>query len=176
MRGLMRKSDQSTFQVTPRETGDRLDLQIDALTPEGSFRDRLPIRINALLPDGETRTQEATQDAPGSYRASFTLPLEGATVFSVSSPDLPEGSHVFGYTRSYPREFLTTETNEPLLRSLADIAHGRYAPTPADVFTAPRTPARTRHDLTDDFLIAALLLFPIDIWLRRRSRNESAAR
>ncbi len=176
VRGIMRKSDQSTFQVTPRETGDRLDLQIDALTPEGSFRDRLPIRINALLPDGETRTLEASQDAPGSYRASFTLPTEGTTVFSVSSPDLPDGSYVFGYTRSYPREFLSTETNEPLLHSLAATAHGRYAPAAADVFTPPRTPARTRHDITDDFLIAALLLFPIDIWLRRRSRKEAAIR
>jgi hypothetical protein len=111
----------------------------------------------------------ATQEAPGSYRAEFTLPKEGTTVFSITSPELPDGGTVFGHTRSYPREFLAVDTNEPLLRQMAETGRGRFAPSPADVFTAPTATAPLRRDLTDWFLIAALCLLPVDIWLRRRT-------
>ena len=35
-------------------------------------------------------------------------------LFNVSSADLPDGGYAFGHTRSYPREFLGTEFDEPL--------------------------------------------------------------
>ena len=87
----------------------------------------------------------------------------------MNSPDLPDGGYTFGHTRSYPREFLSIETNEPLLRSLASVAHGKFAPSPTDIFARPATSAPERRDLTDALLIAALTLFPLDIWMRRRS-------
>ena len=169
VRSLMRKSDQASFQVNTREAGDRLELSIDAIKPDGAFRDRMPVSVSMLGPDGVTKTAEASQDGPGSYHAAFDLPAEGTSIFSVSSPDLPDGGYVFGHTRSYPREYLTTETNESALKNLAAIAGGRFAPTPEEVFTRPKNTSLRRRDLTDDFLILALLLLPLDIWLRRRT-------
>lgn len=169
VRGLMRKTDQAAFQVNTTEVGDRLTLLIDAITPDGAFRNQLPLQVAARKPDGENVTAAATQEAPGSYRAEFTLPKEGTTVFSVTSPELPDGGTVFGHTRSYPREFLQVETNEPLLRQMAETGNGRFAPSPTEVFTAPATAAPLHRDLTDWFLIASLCLLPVDIWLRRRS-------
>ncbi len=169
VRGLMRKSDQASFQVNTREIADRLELTIDAIKPDGAFRNQMPVSVNMLGPDGATQTIAATQDAPGSYLATFDLPPEGTAIFSVSSPDLPDGGYVFGHTRSYPREFLSTETNELLLRSLAALGRGRYAPTPAEIFARPTKSSRQHRDLTDCFLIAALVLLPLDIWLRRRT-------
>lgn len=168
-RGLMRKSDQASFAVTTRETGDQLTLRLDAVKPDGSFRNQLPIAIHARMPDGESQAREPAQDGPGSYSATFELPAEGTTIFSISSPDLPDGGYVFGHTRSYPREFRSTETNEPLLRTLAEIGHGNFAPEPAEVFARPSQATPQRRDLTNYFLAAALVLFPFDIWLRRRS-------
>ena len=169
VRALMRKSDQANFQVTTREIGDRLELTIDAIKPDGFFRNKLPVSVNMLGPDGATQTVNATQDGPGSYRAAFDLTAEGTSIFSVSSPDFPDSSYVFGQTRSYPREFLTTETNERLLRSLASLGGGKFAPAPAEIFARPPHSSMQRRDLTNDFLIAALLLLPLDIWLRRRT-------
>jgi hypothetical protein len=88
---------------------------------------------------------------------------------SVNSPELPDAGYVFGHTRSYPNEFLTTETNESLLRNLAEIGGGSFAPSPADIFRPPAHRSPQRRDLTDWFLIGALVLFPLDIWLRRRT-------
>ncbi len=169
VRGLMRKSDAASFAVSTRENGDRLTLEIDAIKPDGSFRNQLPITINALGPAGETQTLEPRQDAPGRYSATFDLAAEGTTIFSVTSPELPDGGYVFGHTRSYPREFMTTETNEVLLRALAENGGGKFDPTPAEIYARPKHTAASRRDLTDYFLVAALVLFPLDIWLRRRT-------
>src|SRR5262249_440120 len=108
VRSLMRRSDQASFAVATHEQGDRLTLNIDAVQPDGSFRNQLPITVNALGPDEKTMTRTAIQTAPGSYTATFDLPLEGTTIFSITSPDLPDGGTSFGHTRSYPREFLAT--------------------------------------------------------------------
>jgi hypothetical protein len=169
VRTLMRKSDQSSFEVTTSEVGDRLDLSIDAIKPDGSFRNRMPVSVNMVGPDGATQAVTAQQDAPGHYHASFNLPSEGTSIFSVSSPDLPDGGYVFGHTRSYPPEYLRTEADEPLLHTLASLGRGKFSPSPGEVFAKPATPARTHRDLTDFFLEAALLLLPLDIWLRRRT-------
>ena len=169
VRGLMRKSDQASFEVGTHEVGDRLELAIDAVTPDGAFRNQLPITVNALKPDGTTQTVSARQDGPGSYRAAFDLPPEGTSIISVNSPDLPDGGYVFGETRSYPREFLTSETNESFLRQLAKLGGGKFAPTAAEIFARPQRATMHRRDLSPWLLAAALALFPLDIWLRRRS-------
>ena len=132
----MRKSDQAGFMVNTVETGDGLKIEIDAVHPDGSFRDRLPITVNAVGPENKAQVHEAKQSGPGQYLATIDLPARGTTIVSISSPDLPDGGTVFGHTRSYPREFLTTETNEVLLRRLAQIGRGRFAPTPEEVFRA----------------------------------------
>ena len=174
VRGLMRKSDQASFEVQARESGDKLLLTIDAVQPDGAFRNRLPITVNALGPGGETKTVAAVQEGPGQYSAAIDLAPEGTTLISVNSPDLPDGGYTFGHTRSYPREYLSSTTNEPLLRSLANLAHGKYAPTPTEIFARPANAAPQHRDITDALLIAALALFPLDIWMRRRQWKAMA--
>ena len=90
-------------------------------------------------------------------------------MISVTSPELPDGGTVFGHSRSYPREHAESKTNTAFLKQLVQIAHGRFAPTPEGVFERPTNAHAEPRALTDYFLIAALLLFPLDIWLRRRT-------
>jgi uncharacterized membrane protein len=168
VRGLMRRSDRAAFAIDVRERGDRVEISMDAVKPDGAYRNDLAVTINALLPDNSTRAEKAAQDAPGHYRGAFDLPPEGTTVFSITSPDLPEGGATFGHTRPYPREYLKTELDETLLRNLAAIGRGAFDPPPASLWASPARPVPQRKELTDYFLIAALLLIPIDIWLRRR--------
>lgn len=182
VRGLMRKSEQSGFQVTTSESGRELTLRIDAVAPDGSFRNDLPVAVNCLLPNGETRTETARQDAPGSYTASFDLPAEGTSIFSISAgagggtaAEKNADSYVFGHTRSYPKEFLTTATDEDALRRwAAATTGGKFAPDASEVFAPSQKAAAERLDLTPWFLSLALLLFPLDIWLRRRTWKAAA--
>jgi Ca-activated chloride channel family protein len=142
------------------------------MTPEGGFRNQLPITVTARDandPANAMRKIEAQQIAPGSYRAELPLPTEGTTVINVSSPELPDGGVALAHTRSYPREYLAQTTNEKLLRDLAAATGGRFDPPPGEVFQRSNGAAVKRHDLTNAFLIAALLLMPLDIFLRRRT-------
>ncbi|MEA3186530.1 MAG: hypothetical protein QOD99_360 [Chthoniobacter sp.] len=168
VRTLMRKNGQSNLQVAVQDDGARVSLSIDAVSADGSFRNEVPVQISCMKPNGETQTASAEQEAPGNYRASFDLPPQGTTIFSVSAGQENE-NYVFGYTRSYPAEFSTSETNEALLRQLAETGHGKFAPEPSEVFARPAKASVHRVDLTPYLLSAALLLFPFDIWLRRRS-------
>ena len=165
VRGLLRKNEAAAFEVTTRENGALLDLQIDAVTPEGAFRNRLPVTISTRGEGDATAQYPAVQSAPGRYQASIPLPVEGTTVISVNSPELPDGGIALAHSRSYPREFLSTAVNEPLLRGIGS----RFDPQPADVFTPSTRQMPRRKDLSDWFLIAALALLPIDIFLRRRT-------
>jgi hypothetical protein len=170
VRALMRKNEPSNFQVSTSESGNRLTLKIDAVTPDGSFQNELPVQVNSVGPNGETSSQPARQEAPGSYSAAFNLPEQGTTIFSISTgAERETGSYAFGYTRSYPKEFLTTDTNESALREWAHAGGGKFAPSPAEVFAHSQPPTETRRDLTSRFLSLALMLFPLDIWLRRRT-------
>ncbi|MCX6980053.1 MAG: hypothetical protein NTV08_04775 [Verrucomicrobia bacterium] len=168
VRGLLRKSGAAAFETTRSESGDMLDIRVDAVTPEGAFRNRLPITIHARTPDDNTQTVTAVQDAPGSYRARIALPQEGATIVSVSSPELPDGGMAFAHTCSYPREFLAGGTNEKLLREIAAVGRGKFDAKEEEICAHAAHPAQRRRELTNWFLIAALASLPVDIFLRRR--------
>jgi Ca-activated chloride channel family protein len=187
VRGLLRKSEAAAFQVRTAELGDgaRLRLAIDAVTPEGSFRDRLPIDVSALdTANGQVVSARAEQIGPGSYQVEFALPPltstsaaggnAATTMISVSSPALADRPYVFGYTRSYPREYLRTGTDDKTLRAIASSGKGEYAPAPAEIFAQPANYSERRLDLTNYFLAAALLLLPLDIFLRRRTWRQRA--
>jgi len=169
VRGIMRKSGQSNMQVTSRESGDKLLLHIDAVSPDGNFINELPITVSSASSGSVTKTVEAHQDGPGSYTASVDLPPEGSSVLAIHYQASGGGDYLLSHTRSYPKEFLTTDTNENFLQQLAAIGHGKYDPSGADIFARPAKMISRRFDLTNYFLILALLLFPVDIWLRRRS-------
>ena len=174
VRGLLRKSGPAAFEVTRREDGDRLELRVDAVTMDGTFRNRLPITITARTPDDATQNVAATQDSPGSYRASLALPVEGTTVINISSPELPDGGLALAHTRSYPREFLSTDTNESLLRQIAAAGGGKFAPQPGEIFARMEHPTQRRRDISDWLLIAAIVLLPLDIFLRRRTWRRAS--
>lgn len=184
-RGLLRKGGAgggAPFQVRATELGDgsRLRVEIDALTPDGAFRNGLAVNVTtAEGAAGQSRTALAEQTAPGEYRAEISLPpapdaRAATTMISVSAPEWLERPYVFGHTRSYPRESLAFGTDEPALRAIAEAGGGRYDPTPGAIFAPPVVLGVRRLDLTNYFLALALIMLPIDIFLRRRTWKRPA--
>ena len=76
------------------------------------------------------------------------------------------------WTRDYPAEFRITGDGTPLLEKISALTSGRFQPRPEDVFRPALQGVKMRQDLAPFFLILALLLWPVDIWLRRRQFNE----
>lgn len=169
VRALMRPGDLSQFETSTQETADSVTVFVDAVTLEGGFRNGLPVTVTCVDANGESSSQVAVQEEPGRYRATFPLPKTETALFSVRSEQLPNAEQVFGYSKPYPREFLAFTTDEARLRSLAEASGGRFNPKPEEVFERPGRPAVRSVELRQYFLSLALLLLPLDIWLRRRS-------
>ena len=168
VRSLVRSSNASGFQVHTIPEDGRLNLRIDAVAPDGSFRNQLPLNVGALEPGGVTHVTEARQVAPGRYAAEIAVSGTGTTWLSVHSSALPDGGTLFGYTPSCSAEFLKNDIDEAFLRRLSQTAGGVFDPKPETVFKSPETGAWRTQDLSSAFLALALLLLPADVWLRRR--------
>ena len=166
-RSLIHSGDRSGLHVQAVPENGALRLRIDAIAPDGAFRNGLPLTVAALDTTGSGRSAAARQVAPGRYIADLPVPTAGIEWFSVkATPEEP--GVLLGYAPPYPAEYLASDTNEPSLRRWAEMAGGRFSPDSRDVFARPRAPALRTLDLTAPFLILALLLLPLDIWLRRR--------
>jgi Ca-activated chloride channel homolog len=72
------------------------------------------------------------------------------------------------WTRDYPAEFQIVEDGTPLLRELSALSGGRFGVKPEEMLRPALRPALTRRELAPWLLAIALLLLPVDIWLRRR--------
>ena len=169
VRGLMRPGDAANFQVHLVEGDGTVTLEMEAARADGSFRNDLAISATATAPDGISLSRPAKAVAPGRYVAEFPRPTaDGTTLFAISAPGFLERPHVLGFTKPFPREFLKTSTDEEALRTLARIGNGKYDPKPEDIFVRPATKTSQWMDLSGPLLAAALLLLPLDIYLRRR--------
>lgn len=157
-------------ETEPSPDGKFLRVTVDATEADGSFRNQLPLTVGAILPDGSKTSAEARQTAPGRYVATVPVGDTGTTWVNVLPGDSPEGAGVvLGHTPSYPAEFLNNDTNLEALKAWAEAAGGLFEPKPEQIFAPPAQGVRRYRDLSPFFLAAALLLYPIDIWLRRRN-------
>ena len=172
VRSLVRTGNASGLQVRTVSDAGTLRVEVDAVAPDGTFRNQLPLSVGVVEPGGATHLVEARQAAPGRYQAEVAVSGTGTTWLSVQSSALKDGGELLGFTPPYPAEFLNNATDEASLRRWAETAGGWFDPKPEAVFERPKTGARRTTDLTGAFLIAALLLLPLDVWLRRSGAGQ----
>ena len=157
------------------------DLRVESVETDGSPRDFYATSAVLVGPDLEPREVDLTQVAPGVYQAPLGELDPGA--YAVRITQIRPGSSPLGRTvglvAQTPTEYRGLGTNEAVLAALRAAGGGT-------AITSPLQP--WRHDLTttDRFtelwpllLVLALLLWPIDVALRRMSigrRDLAAAR
>ena len=168
VRSLLRRDDASGLHVQSVAEAGALRVTLDDVAPDGSFRNQLPITVHSVEPGGAIHDIRAPQIAPGRYTAAVTISGTGTTWISVQAGAANEAGAVFAHTQPYPAEFLQNATDEAALRQLAVVAGGNFAPKPEAIFERPVTGTRRFTDLTYAFLSLALLLLPVDVWLKRR--------
>ena len=66
------------------------------------------------------------------------------------------------------RDAIVLRDGKPLLKELSSMTGGKFDAKPEDILRPAKRSAATRSELAPWFLAAALLLLPVDIWLRRR--------
>jgi hypothetical protein len=184
----MRQRRRQTLDMRAEVIDDRARVVVDAIGADDAFLNDLdstvtvtgpmgapePPRGRELTPEEATRYRQRLelplhQTAPGRYEASFPLDRYGS--FVLTAEHRREGVTVAESTAQlaspYPREYATLEPDEALLARAADITGGTAEPTPELLFD-PQGEKITHHEeLWPKLLFAALVLFLLDLLLRR---------
>ncbi|MBI3928313.1 MAG: VWA domain-containing protein [Armatimonadetes bacterium] len=156
----------------------------EARAPDGTFRDALELQARVIGPGGGSHQLPLLQTGPGRYEAEWALSEPGSWLIHVADPVTGRGSTRV-WTMPYSPEYARIGTDRTLLSEIARVGGGRYDPNITEVFEDPRTPLRMSNPIWETLVLAALLLLPLDVairrvflpdsWFRRKIRERVAA-
>jgi hypothetical protein len=171
-RTVIRSSQRRDLDVTVTEADGRLRVTVDAITTSGEFRNGLDVRVAVAADGGEARPVVAPQVAPGRYMAELPRPTAETALVLVNDGTGRPAS--VAWSGGSSAEFTRAPTDPDIPRNLAEAGGGRLNPSDAGMFRPAATERRNRVDLAPWLLGAALILLPVDIWLRRRDWGENS--
>ena len=169
VRHLLRKAESKGTFVHVHRSGRKAVVSLDAIEPSGKFLNRAASELTLVGPELSTRKMEMAQVAPGRYQAEFdtTLPGSYQLMFSQTRDNQPLGRQTRGLAVGYPDELRLRPANTDLLKSIAGASGGRFDPRPESVFDVPERTAPRAVPLWPYLATAAVLLFVLDVALRR---------
>ncbi len=169
VRHALRKAEAKGTYVQIKRTGREAVVALDAVEPSGRFLNQAQTELTLIDPTLTTRKLEMAQSAPGRYEARFDATRAGSyqLVFSQTRDSQLIGRQSRGLAVGYPDELRLKPVNAEQLRQIAATTGGRADVKPEDVFTPPEKSALRAVPLWPILATAALLLFMIDVALRR---------
>jgi uncharacterized membrane protein len=169
VRWATRDLQPSSFRVETFVRDGRGHVRIDAVDDSGKFLNFLRPRGVVTDPEFGRSEIELPQTAPGIYEAEFPLGDEGVYMLNLSYTrgDGTTGTLPAGLALGYSREYEYTTTNLPLLEELAAVGGGRVIAPDANPFEHTLTAAPAVTPLWRWLVIAAVCLFPAEIFVRR---------
>ena len=166
---------EATFESEGVQTG----LRVESVEADGSPRDFYSTSAVVVGPDLEPRTVNLVQIAPGVYEAPLGEIDPGAYAVRVTQtrPGSSPLGRTVGLVAQTPAEYRVLGANESVLAALRTASGGSAIVTPLDPWRHDLTATDRFTELWPLLLILALLLWPLDIALRRMSlgRRELAA-
>jgi uncharacterized membrane protein len=157
---------QANFQpaVEVDADGRQVSLSVQALREDGRFADLEDTRATVLAPDGSARQVALPQRGPGLYAFDLRVSVPGQYRVLFKQGQREE---VAAFSAPDAVELHSIGTNTTLLDQLATASGGRTLRNPSDL--RPGTGPGPTFDLWPWLLLSALLLFPLDVYLRRRA-------
>ena len=139
------------------------EVNIDTRTPsEASYK------VHVVSPDGASETVEIQQLTPTRYNGTFQMQDSGSYIVTAQR----EGdahSRVEVLSLPYPAEYAEFGIDTALLKMLAAGTAGIHEPTPTQIATPAGVPIERQMSLAQALLVAAVLLFVLEMILRRFS-------
>jgi uncharacterized membrane protein len=170
----MPAADASGIRTMASVVGGKAQLSVE-LPGEG-----LPPKITAgiIRPDGSTQVLPLRGMAPGHYEGEIPVAQPGPYLVKLSAGTRQE-SVLLGETfivAPYSPEFAAAAGDPGFMQRVAEAGGGKVLTEPGAAFARDLPPAPGRLPLDQALLIAALLLWPLDIALRRLSVRPGEVR
>ncbi len=156
--------------LTPRVeiNQGRGHVTVEALSPDGSFKNNLRLGAHIVAPDFSSSDIKLEQTAAGLYEGEFAATARGAYLVSVVEEN-GRPAPVTGSVNSYSPEFSITSSDVSLLARVSEATGGSVISADASGLNLfERHAEKTRpHEIWESLILAALLLLPVDIGIRR---------
>ncbi|MFH0963193.1 MAG: VWA domain-containing protein [Planctomycetota bacterium] len=169
VRWSSRSVDAAGIQARTDIVNDRGRILIDAIDREGKFVNDLRFTSVPITPDSKEIPLDIQQTGPGRYEAGFDARLPGTHYLSLSYTN-PEGKTALftqGITVPYSAEYRELSANLPKLEALAAATDGRMLAGDEDVFARTFKPTPRLEAAWPLLLVLAILLVPVDVFVRR---------
>ena len=151
------------------DRGGRTYLRVDSVAADGSPRDFYSTRVALVGPDLGSTAVDLSQVAPGVYESPVASLDSGAYAVRVTQTKPGETAlgRTLGLIAPTPAEYRLLGANQPLLAAIRSATGGAVADDPIAVWTHDLRSTSRSTDLWPWLLVLALLLWPLDIALRR---------
>ncbi|MBI1839989.1 MAG: VWA domain-containing protein [Verrucomicrobia bacterium] len=147
-------------------------ITVEPLDERGNYRNFANLQAVVIDPKGARTTVRLEQTGPGRYQAAFPTRDVGAYVVNVM--EMKGGkvasSQVIGSSVAFSPEFSTQNSNLPFLHRLAELGGGQVLSLANPIhnpFLLNRRATFQSHDLWSWLLRIAILLFTLDVAMRR---------
>jgi hypothetical protein len=142
-------------------------ISVEAIDPKGNYRNFLNLQTVVMSPKGEKQIVALQQDGPGHYEAVFPTKEVGPYLMNLIDAGTGQ-SQALGLSVNYSPEYDDSGPNLNLLRRLAELGGGKVLDPDLDnPFLHDRVKTFQPLDLRDWLLRLAILLFPLDVAVRR---------
>lgn len=163
--------------------GRHAQITLNAFAADGQFRNQLAPKLRVTRPDGAGEELVLTHAGPGRYQGRIELQPSSVAPYGFELIDTPgiepaELARVASVSLFYPHsdEYQALPANETLLKTLSEQTGGKFMPKIDDVFADYGERGKASKALWSYCAAGALLLFLLDILLRRAPRLPSWSR
>jgi Ca-activated chloride channel family protein len=173
IRWTMRSFSPSDFQTEVSMEGTRGHIVVRAIDKDGKYVNRLNFHSKVVGPDVDSSKpapdNPLRQTGPGTYEAWFDAAQICTYLVNVTRdiPGKPSEMTVTGLVVPYSPEYKDLAANDFLMTQLAQAGGGVAATNPSQAFGGNRPGVFSALELYEKLLLLAMLLFPIDVAVRR---------
>ncbi|MBI1291342.1 VWA domain-containing protein [bacterium] len=172
VRWSLRETNNANYQVNTEVEGGQGRLTIDAVDENGNFINFLDFSGSIIKPNFESEEVKVSQTAPGRYEATFPAGQVGSYMASLTAKSAPDAEPQFvtgGVSLAYSPEYESSRSADEFLKRIAEASGGQFISDAKNYNPYARNlpPARRPLPLWPWLLLGAILLVPVDVFLRR---------
>jgi len=165
VRETMRRQDETDMDFHVERDNEFAVISMDVSGAGDHRRDRLQMQVHVVAPDQSTFVVDVPQIAPGSYETRIPLQQEGTYIFRASSNGTQGSTRTLAY--SYPSEYRWFPPDLEKLRTISSETGGTFQPNGPEIFATGGESSLAPFALWPLLGAAALILYLLDVLLRR---------